>query len=53
MCCRLRVRQFKGDAFKHLDFLCRGSYDAGIFSILHCLGGTLFIIKVNEVSLHG
>ena len=52
MCHQLRVRQFKGDAFEHLDFLCRGSYGAGILLILYCLSSTLFIIEVNEVSLH-
>ena len=50
---RLRVRRFKGDVFERLSFLCGGRYVAGILSILHCLGGTLFVIEVNEVSLHG
>ena len=49
---QLRVRQFKGDTFEHLNFLYKGSYSAGILLILYCLDSMLFIIEVNEVSLH-
>ena len=52
MYCWLRARQFKDDTFECFNFLCEGCYDAGILSILCCLSGMLFIIEVNEVSLH-
>ena len=50
---QLRVRKFKDNVFKCLNFLYRGSYDAGILSILYCLDSTLFVIEVNEISLYG